>query len=176
MRVQNPRRKIVQLPESCNSQADTVAYLVAVIRRLPRRKSALSGLMQSHKAIDAAAQQRSHGKEGAETAVAQNDVPFAKMRPELPKEPTLVHAQGAAGKMQERSAFEAEKACQFHHGKAASFLLIGRLRIGSLVLRGVGHGQAGAIDDFDLAGKPAALAGGVGFHALSEMGVDVRKH
>jgi hypothetical protein len=52
-----------------------------------------------------------------------------------------------------------KKASQFHHGKAASFLLIGRLRIGSLVLSAVGHGQAGAIDDFDLAGKPAALAG-----------------
>ena len=78
--------------------------------------------------------------------------------------------------MQERSAFEAEKTHQFHHGKPAPFLLIGRLRIGRLILRGVRHRQAGAIDDFDLAGKPAALAGGVGFHALSEMGVDVRKH
>ena len=132
--------------------------------------------MQSQKAIDAAAQQRSHGKEGAESAVAQNDVPLAEMRPELPKELTFVHAKGAAGKIQERSAFEAEKTHKFHHGKAACFFLIGRLRIGSLILRGVRHRQAGAIDDFDLAGKPAALTGGVGFHALSEMAMDVQKH
>ena len=101
---------------------------------------------------------------------------MAEMGPELPKELTFVHAEGAAGKMQERSAFEAEKTHQFHHGKAACFLLIGRLRIGSLILRGVGHRQAGAIDDFDLAGKPATLTGGVGFHALSEMAMDVQKH
>ncbi|MGA7213405.1 MAG: hypothetical protein WBX20_04285 [Terrimicrobiaceae bacterium] len=146
---------------------------VVLAQAFAAAKVDVSGLMQSQKAIDAAAQQRSHGKEEAETAVAQND---AEMGPELPKELTFVHAEGAAGKMQERSAFEAEKTHQFHHGKAACFLLIGRLRIGSLILRGVGHRQAGAIDDFDLAGKPATLTGGVGFHALSEMAMDVQKH
>jgi hypothetical protein len=97
------------------------------------------------------------------------------MGPELPKELTFMHAQGAAGKMQERPALEAKKAHQFHYGKAASFLLIGRLGIGSLVLSSIGHRQAGAIDDFDLAGKPAALAGGIDFHALSEMAVDLQE-
>jgi hypothetical protein len=67
----------------------------------------------------------SHGKEGAESAVARNDVPLTEIGPELPKELTFMHAQGAAGKMQERPAFEAKKAHQFHYGKAASFLLIG---------------------------------------------------
>ena len=88
------------------------------------------------------------------------------MGPELPKELTFMHAQGAAGKMQERPAFEAKKAPQFHYGKAASFLLIEKLGIGSLVLSSIGHRQAGTIDNFDLAGKPAALARGVDFLAL----------
>ena len=97
------------------------------------------------------------------------------MAPELPKELTFMDAKGAAGKMQESAAGKAEEAHQFHHGKAAAFLLIGRLGIGSLILRGVGHGEVGAIDDFDRAGEPEALAGGLDFHALSEMAMDVQE-
>ena len=69
---------------------------VVLAQAFAAAKVGVAGLMQSHEAIDAAAQQRSHGKEGAESAVAQNDVPLAEMRPELPKELTFMHAQGAA--------------------------------------------------------------------------------
>ena len=107
----------------------------------------VSGLMQSHEALDAAAQQPSHGKEGAECAVARNDVSLHRDGPRaLPKELTFMHAQGGAGKMAEERPASLRR-------------------------------QAGTIDNFDLAGKPAALARGVLISMRCiEMAMDVQKH
>jgi hypothetical protein len=46
------------------------------------------------------------------------------------------------------------------------------LRISLLVGRGVGHGEARAINDLDRATAPEPLARGVGLHAITDVTVD----
>src|SRR5450756_1282758 len=91
------------------------------------------------------------------------------MRPELAEELAFMHVQGAARKVQQRAAAEAKKSDPFHHRETASRLPAGRLRKSALILRRVGHGKIGAIDDFYFPSQPAAFRGDIGFHAPGQV-------
>jgi len=71
--------------------------------------------------------------------------------------------------VQQRATGQAETGRQLDHGKTAAGLLRGGLGPHLLVGRGVGHGQAGAVDDVDAPTQPVIRAGGLGRELFGQM-------
>ena len=61
------------------------------------------------------------------------------------------------GPVEQGTAGQAEAADEFGDGEAAPLFLVGGLREGLLIGRGVRHGDTGAIDDLDVATAPELI-------------------
>jgi hypothetical protein len=94
------------------------------------------------------------------------------MRPKVTKKLAFVHPQSSVHDFQERTAGQAEKSHQLHHGKAAAWFLAPRLRIGFLTFGRIGHRAGGAIDYFNTASQPQAVGGDIALQSLRGLAVD----
>ncbi len=73
-------------------------------------------------------------------------------------------------KMEQRPAAQGKEAHKLHDGKPAPWLLTGGLRIGFLIIRGVRHGDRGAIDDAHNTVAPEMFGMHMGFETFDELG------
>jgi len=111
---------------------------------------------------------------GTEAAIGERDILGLKEAKEFSEEFLLVHVQSAFGPVQQRAAMQAEAADELGRGESAACLLGGGLRKSPLILGCIGHGDARAINDFDVASAPELIAadaplefvGGVAVNAL----------
>ena len=75
--------------------------------------------------------------------------------------------------MQERAAGEAEAADEVCNGKAAPAFLVAWLRKSVLILGGIGHRDAGSVDEFDAASTPEVSGRRVALQGLGGMAMYV---
>jgi hypothetical protein len=112
-----------------------------------------AGLVQAKEAGHAHHFQQGHEDITAKAPVARQQVAGLKQLAQAKEQGQFGQVFVALGVTQQGPAGQAEVARHFEQRKAAAGLLALRLRIGSLVGRGVRHAQGGAIDNF---GPPAA--------------------
>lgn len=116
-----------------------------------------AGLMQAHDGVDAGAPQGGDGGIGAESPVGEDDVVGQEEGEELAEQLAFMHMLVALGPVQPGAAGEAEASDDLGDGEAAAPLLVGGLRESLLILRRVGHGDAGSVDDRDAPAAPELL-------------------
>ena len=114
--------------------------------------------MQAHDGVDTRPQQEGDVDIGTEAAVGENDIAGEEESEELAEQFAFMHAQGTLGPVKQGAAGQAEATDEFGDGEAAALLLVGRLRESPLIAGCVGHGDAGAVDDFDASAAPELFA------------------
>ena len=67
--------------------------------------------------------------------------------------------QSTLGPTKQGTAGKAEASDKLCNGEAATLLLVGGLRESPLIPGGIGHGDAGAVDDFDVSTAPKLVRG-----------------
>src|ERR1039457_5697666 len=90
-----------------------------------------------------------HGP-GSKVAIPQDQVARAEGGPELLEEGVFTGAVGPVGEFEQAAVGQREAAHGAQDGETAKGAGAGRVTIGLTVGGGVGHGQAGAIEDFEL--------------------------
>jgi hypothetical protein len=114
--------------------------------------------MPAHDGVDTRPQPEGDVDIGTQATVGENHIAGEEESEALADPFAFMHAQGTLGPVQQGAASQAEAADEFGDGEAAAFLLVGRLRKSPLMAGGVGHGAAGAGDDFDVSTAPALCA------------------
>jgi len=112
------------------------------------------GFMDAHNRINTLELQLGDGQVGTEATIGERDVAFVKEPVLLAEEATFVDMLITLCQIQECPAGKAEATDQFRGGEPAAVGLIAALRPYRLVFGGVGHGYAGAVDDFDMSAQP----------------------
>ena len=80
------------------------------------------------------------------------------------------------GRLQKRSALQAEKANHFELGKTATGLLVAILWPLELVGSGIWHRQTGTINNFDPPAQPELLVGDLALELLGHLGANLLEH
>jgi hypothetical protein len=111
--------------------------------------------------------------EGAKAAIGQKEVAGLQPLEKRARQGGFVLVLVAVDKVQERTAGQAKEADELEPGKTAAGLLLFGLGPELLVGWGIGHGNAGAIDDLDRVSLPEVVMGKVTLELLGEMGADV---
>ena len=112
---------------------------------------------------------------GAEAAVGEHDIAGEEKGKELAKQFAFMSVQSTFSPVQQGAAGQAETSDQLGDGKATAFLLAGRLRESPLIGGGIGHGDPGAIDDFDASTAPELLAGNTPLQLDGRMPMDIQQ-
>lgn len=132
-----------------------------------------SGVMNAHNCINPLGEQFGNRAVGAESTVGKRNVTYVE-KVVLPAEKAaFMDMLVALCHVQKRTAGKTEAAHQFSNRKPAPLGLIGVLRPYGLVFFGVGHGNAGAVDDLDMAAQPQLFGADSSFQLLGRMLLDV---
>jgi hypothetical protein len=129
--------------------------------------------MNAHNRIHPLGEQFGDGTVGTETTVSERDIALVEAIVLLAEEAAFVDMLVALSQIQKRTTGEAEATNEFGHGEPTTLGLIGVLRPYGLVLRGVWHGHAGAIDDFDMAAQPQLFGVDPTLQFCGGVGLDV---
>ena len=134
---------------------------------------AFAQLVQSHHCIDAAVMQSGHRPVGAKGTIGEDDIALFQLGPKLAEELAIMGVMVAGGVFQQRAAGQGKESCHLQHREPTTRFLSVGLRPHRLVLRRVGHGDAGAVDDLHLApGQPPFALEDVAFHRPSHLSRD----
>ena len=112
--------------------------------------------MGAHDAVDAALHEEIELGAAAETAVGEDHVVFFELVPERAEEGALADMKGAFGQLDQHAGAQTKQPDRAHDRKRAPRLGRFRLRIELLQGRRIGHGQAGAVNDFHHSAEPEA--------------------
>ena len=134
-----------------------------------------AGVMNTHHGVDAFGEQFSDGTVRTKSSVGERNIAVAQKTVLLAEEAALVDMLVTFLQPQQRPTGETEAPHQFCNGKPAPLGLIGVLRPYSLVFGRVGHGNAGAVDDFDMAAQPQLLGDDTSLKLPGRVGLDIVK-
>ena len=129
-----------------------------------------------HERVHAAGEQGGEGAEGAKPPVGDKQIALIQSAPEVLEKLAFVRVPVPVSGFDERPGEQAKNADEGHRGKAAARLLALALRPAGLVGRSVGHRDACAVGEPDVAAMPERAVGDMALHARDEMGVDLVHH
>jgi len=131
---------------------------------------------QAHEGIHAQSEQGGEGSEGTKPPIGDQQIATFQSTPELLEKLAFVRVPVAVSRLDKRSGEQAENAGKGHGRKAAARLLALALRPSGLVVRSVGHRDACAIHESDVASMPEFVLRDMTLHAVNKMGVDLVHH
>lgn len=112
---------------------------------------------------------------GAEAAVGQDHVAFTEEVEALTKELAFMNTKITFCEVQKSAAGEAKASDQFGYREAAARVLISGLGPNALIFWGIRHGDASAIDDFDVSVQPQLLRAHRALQFCSRVGLNAVK-
>lgn len=126
-----------------------------------------TSLMQAHHRVNAGLEQQPDIDIRAKAPVGEQDVFGLEEVEEFAKELKFMLMFIPFGPMEQGPAGQTEASDEFGDGKAATLFLIGGLRKSPLIFGGIGHGNAGSVNDFNMATAPQL---GLGDPSLQDVG------
>ena len=111
-------------------------------------------------------------REAAEASIGEDDIPWKEEAEESAEEFAFVHVQGTLLPVEQSPAGQTETSDEFGDRETATFLLVRRLRESPLITGRIGHGDAGAIHDFDMAAAPELVREYAALHLIGGVPMD----
>lgn len=113
---------------------------------------------------------------GTEPPVGDKQISLVERAPEALEKLTFVRVPVAVSRFDECPGEQAENAGQGHGRKTTARLLALALRPLGLVGRSVRHGEACAVDEFDVTPVPELVVGDMTLDAINQMSIDLIHH
>jgi hypothetical protein len=106
------------------------------------------------------------------STVTYQQIVATQVRSDLVEELNVMGTLGVSDEIENSSTGQASKTYHTQQWEAAAGLLLGFLRIDSLVCRSIGHRKSSPIDDFNVVPPPQSLCG----HALLSQAVSMSEN